>query len=469
MKNSFTILFLTILSFTAYGQKQANIWYFGDHAGLDFNNNPPTPLLNGQTDFPLPNQWNEGCSSISDSSGSLLFYTNGMKIWNKLQQVMPNGNNLMGHSSSTESSIIVPQPNSQKYFYVFTTDASENNFQNGLRYSIVDMCLDNNDGDVLASAKNILLTDMVAEKLICIKHSNGTDYWIVTHKFNSDAFYSFRLTSSGVIDTVISHTGTTDPQGWGGQMIATSNGQKIVYTIPNAQSIGKTLLFDFDATNGVVSNEQTLSTGGREFGASFSPDNSKLYFSTVGFGEIFQYNLNAGNLAAVIASKTFIISNGPDSWRHHQLGPDGKIYVSRVQKTYLSMIEFPDSLCPACNYIDSAIYLGGQYTSFGLPNFIAGYNYSNTTVQCNTGIQHLYNSEQIIKFYPNPFTNVISFKVNDNEQTQIILYDILSRKLLQQTFTNSITINTEQLADGVYIYEVLSKEGRISNGKLIKQ
>lgn len=469
MKNNFTILFLTILSLTAYGQKQANIWYFGNHAGVDFNSNPPTPLLNGQTDFPLPNQWNEGSTSISDSSGSLLFYTNGMKIWNRWQQIMPNGNNLMGHSSSTESSIIVPQPNSQRYFYVFTTDASENNFQNGLRYSIVDMCLDNNNGDVLSTAKNILLTDTVAEKLICIRHSNGTDYWIVTHKFNSDAFYSFKLTSSGVIDTVISHTGTTDPQGWGGQMIASPNGQKIAYAIPNAQSFGKTLLLSFDATTGIVSNEQTLSTGGNEWGASFSPDNSKLYFSTSGFGQVFQYNLNAGNLSAIISSKTFIISNGPDSWRHHQLGPDGKIYISRSMKTYLSMIEFPDSLCPACNYIDSAIYLGGQYTSFGLPNFIAGFNYSNTIVQCNTGINQLDNSGQTINVYPNPFTNSVSVQVNDNEQLQFNLYDILSRKLLQQTFINSTIINTEQLANGIYTYQVLNKKGAVTNGKLIKQ
>ncbi len=464
-----TILFLTIFSVTTYGQKQANIWYFGNHAGLDFNNNPPTPLLNGQTDFPLPNQWNEGSSSVSDSSGSLLFYTNGMKIWNKLQQVMPNGNNLKGHSSSTESSIIIPQPNNQRYFYVFTTDASENNFQNGMRYSIVDMCLDNYNGDVLPTSKNILLVDTVAEKLICIRHSNGNDYWIVTHKFNSDAFYSLKLTSTGIIDTVISHTGTSDPQGWGGQMIASPNGQKIAYAIPNAQSFGKTLLLDFDASTGIVSNEQTLSTGGREWGASFSPNNSKLYFSTGGFGEVFQYNLNAGNLAAIIASKTYLIQNGPDSWRHHQLGPDGKIYISRTMKTYLSVIEFPDSLCPACNYVDSAIYLGGQFTSFGLPNFISGFNYSNNIVQCNTGVQEIDNNKLSIKIFPNPTQQSFTIELPKKEIYDLIISDVIGRKVFNFKKANgALVIDCSSFSNGVYFIEATNYKN-ILTCKLIKQ
>ena len=372
---------------------------------------------------------------------------------------MPNGNNLMGHSSSTESSIIVPQPNSQQYFYVFTTDAYENNFQNGIRYSIVDMCLDNNNGDVISNSKNILLADTVAEKLICIRHSNGTDYWIVTHKFNSDAFYSFKLTSSGVIDAVISHTGTIDPQGWGGQMIASPNGQKIAYAIPNAQSFGKTLLLDFNATTGIVSNEQTLSTGGREWGVSFSPDNSKLYFSTAGFGQVFQYNIYAGNLAAIIASKTFIISNSPDSWRHHQLGPDGKIYISRTQKKYLSVIEFPDSLFPACNYIDSAIYLGEQNTSFGLPNFITGFVYSNTTVQCNTGFQQLDNSLETIKVYPNPTTQFINIELLEQESINLIITDVTGRKVYDEKNVNRIIqIDFSNFFNGIYFIQAITAE-----------
>src|SRR5436190_7668225 len=91
----------------AQAQKQANIWHFGDHAGLDFNASPPTSLSGGQTYYPLPNLWNEGTSSICDSSGALLFYSNGAAIWNRFHDVLPNGSGLSGHPSATQAAAIV--------------------------------------------------------------------------------------------------------------------------------------------------------------------------------------------------------------------------------------------------------------------------------------------------------------------------------------------------------------------------
>lgn len=461
---------MTICYFVTFviGQTQGNMWFFGNQAGLDFNTSPPTSLFGGQTDFPNPNQWNEGSSSISNNSGSLLFYTDGMKIWNRQHQVMPNGNNIMGHSSSTQSSIIVPKPNSSQYFYVFTTDASENNFQNGLRYSVVDICLDNGFGDV-TTEKNVKIIDTVSEKLICIKHTNETDYWIITHKLNSDAFYSFRLTQSGIIDTIISNTGTLDPQGWGGQMAASPNGQKIAYAIPNGQSFGKTLLLNFDASTGMVSNEQILSTGGREWGTSFSPDNSKLYFSTVGIGEVFQYDLSAGNLAAIISSKKYIVQNGTDSWRHHQLGPDGKIYIARPNKLYLSVIDNPNSSCPSCNYIDNGLSLGGQFSSFGLPNFIAGYNYSNEEKSCTNSFTDLTNSNSVLIF-PNPFSSQTTLMTtiplhNASLTVENCFGQIVTK--IENINQQNIIFNRDNLANGVYLFRLKQDDKVVIVDKLI--
>jgi PKD repeat protein len=386
VKKIVAIILPLFIALNLIAQKQGNIWYFGNHAGLDFNTTPPAILLSGQTDFPLPNQWNEGCTSISDSSGSLLFYTNGMKIWNRFHQIMPNGNELLGHSSSTQSSIIVPAPSNQNLFYVFTTDAEENDFQNGLRYNVVDICLDHGRGDVIEEEKNIKLLDTVSERLICIRHSNNIDYWIITHKYNSDSFYSFLLTNSGILDTIISHTGFVDNLGWG-QTISSPNGQKIAYCKPGASN-GFTVLFDFNNTTGIITNGQILSTLNTEYAVAFSPDNTKLYFSTGGHGELFQYDLNAGNINDIIASKTHIINTGPDNWRQMKLGPDEKIYIARTGKTYLSVIENPNNTYPNCNYIDSAIYLGGQYSSWGLPNLIIGYKYANAVpIACDTCTQ----------------------------------------------------------------------------------
>ena len=80
-----------------------------------------------------------------------------------------------------------------------------------------------------------------------------------------------------------------------------------------------------------------------------------------------------------------------------------------------------------------------------------------------------------ITIYPNPITDKLTVNIDNNEPTEITLYDLSSRKLLQQTFTNTTTINTEQLAKGMYFYEVrcfekLSRTNRIiKNGKVIKE
>lgn len=470
MKKTLYILAIVMPLF-CIAQKQGNIWYFGDHAGLNFNNNPPTPLSDGQTDFlDITHQWNEGASSISDSSGLLLFYTNGMTIWNNQQEVLLNGDNLMGSSSSTQSSIIVPKPNSQRYFYVFTTDALENQFQNGLRYSVVDMCLDNGKGGVIDNSKNIPLVDTTSEKLACVRHANGIDYWILTHKYNSDAFYAFRLTMTGVVDTIISHTGTSDQIGWGGQMIFYNNGQKIVYSMVTTFSYAKTLLLDFNTTTGVVSNEQILSTGGCEWGVAVSPNNSKLYTCNSCSGQMFQYNLNAGNLNSVIASKTFMAQN--PYWRSFQLGTDGKIYISKTKagnngSDYITRIESPNNLFPACNLVDSAIYLGGKNCSFGLPNFIAGYDYSNTDVDCGTKIDEF--SQQLIKIFPNPSTSTFTIQLPTQQSFTLSVIDITGRKVFEnKNASGTISIDASEFSSGVYFVKAVN-ERTVLIGKMVKE
>ena len=66
---------------------------------------------------------NEGCATISSSTGDLLFYTDGITIWNKNHIIMSNGTGLMGDPSSTQSATIVPLPGSSTLYYVFTLDA----------------------------------------------------------------------------------------------------------------------------------------------------------------------------------------------------------------------------------------------------------------------------------------------------------------------------------------------------------
>ena len=89
---------------------------FWKEAGLDFNSGSPVALTNGQLNT------TEGCTTISDKNGNLLFYTDGSVVYDKSHQVMPNGYGLLGHYSSTQSAIIVPKPNNPNLYYIFTVD-----------------------------------------------------------------------------------------------------------------------------------------------------------------------------------------------------------------------------------------------------------------------------------------------------------------------------------------------------------
>ena len=160
MRPLFLYIILTIFN-VGFAQNEANIWYFGENAGLDFNSGTPMTLLDGALDTA------EGCASISDISGSLLFYTDGITVWNQNHDVMLNGSGLNGHPSSTHSAIIVPKPQSSNIYYIFTVDFEAGS--NGLQYSEVDMALDSGLGGI-TSNKNILLHTPSTEKITAIKH-----------------------------------------------------------------------------------------------------------------------------------------------------------------------------------------------------------------------------------------------------------------------------------------------------------
>ena len=88
----FGLLFLItiFISNTAFPQKLNNVWIFGEHAGINFNYNPPVGITNTpvSTENPIDglsqdNPYVGYTSSICDSLGNLLLYTDGISVWNQ--------------------------------------------------------------------------------------------------------------------------------------------------------------------------------------------------------------------------------------------------------------------------------------------------------------------------------------------------------------------------------------------------
>lgn len=394
------IIFILSLFYMCHAnaQNEFNTWYFGFGAGLDFNSGAPVVLTNGAINT------FEGCASISDATGALLFYTDGVFVWNKNHLTMPNGTTLQGGSSSTQSANIVPVVGSPGQYYIVSTGNAGVNA--GMHYSIVDMSLQGGLGDV--SVLNVMLMDSSVEGNTIVPHANGIDYWIVGHKFGTADYYSFLVNSGGIQPPVVSTTGSMigaiDVYDQIGYIKPSPCGNKIAYANTGGNFFDYS---DFNNSTGVVSNTITLPSSATTaigcYGVEFSPDGSRLYGGVNGTGEIFQFDLTAGSPAAIIASRVLIGTGYGSNLGALQLAPDNKIYVGRYSFEYLGVINDPNTLGMACNYADSGLYLGTVNTCWGLPG-----HYGN--IWCNLTPVAIFNAPNHI--CPGTCTNFLNLSVN---------------------------------------------------------
>lgn len=352
------------VSIGSYAQKETNIWYFGKNAGLDFSSGSPVFLSDGQMDTL------EGCATISNSAGQLLFYTDGIKVWNKNHQIMPNGTGLLGSPSSSQAAVIVPKPNSSTIYYIFTTDEFEQANKNGVNYSEVDLSLNGGLGDV-TSNKNTLLLKPACEKLTAVKNANGDGYWVVFHAFGNNNFLAYSITASGVSTVpVTSSVGTTIPLDNTytlGYLKFSPDGSKLI-------SCNKKLnaeLFDFNTLTGSITNPRILNSRLENYGVEFSPSGNIVYISTWN-NNIFQYDLNANNIAST-ETELWLGGNFISLLGALQLGPDKKIYIANYDRNFLCVINNPDIIGSGCDFQYNTISLGQGTSLLGLPQFIQSY------------------------------------------------------------------------------------------------
>lgn len=378
-------IFVFCICYVPSFSQQGNIWYFGENAGLDFNTTPPTALTNGQLITA------EGCSSISDKTGSLLFYTDGKTVYDRNHSIMLNGSGLMGHPSSTNSSVIVPLPGSYTVYYVFTADASPGNA--GYHFSVVDMKLNNGLGAV-TNQKNILLYAPCTERLTAVKHANGKDFWVITKQYQTNAFFSYKIDCSGINTmAVVSNTGFTPTQLYEGigAIKASPNGKKLCIAIAGNAAMAQ--LFDFDNINGTLSNPIDLpgyNAPNGIYGVEFSPDSKQLYISA-NLKTIKQYDITSNNATAINASMYIITTIDGDYNLGLQLGPDKKIYVATSGKSSLNIISNPNVHGAGCNLVLAGIDLNGRRCFFGLPSYISSFFDSNNHID----FTHTYSSCKI--------------------------------------------------------------------------
>jgi hypothetical protein len=306
----------------AFNQKEANTWYFGQYAGISCANQPVTSISCSKLST------DEGCSVISDREGKMLFYTDGISVWNTNHQLFKNGQGLLGDPSSTQSSVAIPAPKKPTNYYLFTIAATGK--PAGICYSLINMSLQNGLGDVVPTEKNIQLKSTVTEKMTAVTHRNGTDVWVLAHGWKNNEFYAFLVTEKGVSKTpVVSKVGTVhdgsdlNTQGY---LKSNPDGTNLALALEETDVLE---IFDFDSNTGVVSQPIKIQVKPKSFiyGIEFSPTGSILYVSAAGTGEIYQFNLQLNSKEAIQASGKIVGKTPNGEWIGAlQLANDGKIY-----------------------------------------------------------------------------------------------------------------------------------------------
>lgn len=391
MKKICSLLFLLTI-FVGYSQQQATNWYFGDNAGINFdiNTGAVTALTNGSLSTV------EGCTTISDDTGNLVLYTDGTTVFDASHNVMQNGNGLLGDESSSQSAIVVPKPGDPNIYYIFTVGSNQN--QTGLNYSIVDLTLNGGLGGITSKNNNLLLA--CSEKVSAVlKDCITGNIWVITLSNISgtssnvmNSFHAFEVSNTGVSNTAVVSTfnvlSITDARG---NLKFSPNGSMLAC----ANSSSGLFVADFNDLTGVVSglrNLQVLTANNdRPYGVEFSPNSALLYvtasndyFNQANPSEnnnpsnhssaLIQYDLNAPSItnSQITIDERQLYRGGL------QLGPNGKIYRA-LSATYgqgipsLGVINNPNAIGIACNYVHQAVSLGGQASRQGLPPFIQSF------------------------------------------------------------------------------------------------
>lgn len=363
----FLIAAIVVLqSLSAFSQKRAMVWYFGDRCGLDFNNGNAEVISDGAIIA------DAGCASICNENGELLFYTNGNRVWNSEHQLMANGDTLNGSQQLNQNSIIVPKPLCDSLYYLFTLNDYDS--LRGFNYSVININLENGLGKIVE--KNVEVSKNVLEKITAIQHCNGFDYWIITHG-KSNSFYTYLLSEQGFIsDTIKSKVGSI-PQADIGYLKASPAANKIVLPVNRDSILAE--VFTFNNKTGKMSQPFKIFTKQENtycYGVEFSSNGNLLYISTGGKKyELLQYDLRI-SLEQDFNNSAISIASGNNFAL--QMAPNNKIYIASENRPYLNIINNPNLIGDDCNFQTEAVKFSQATSLMGLPNFVQTWFYKPT-------------------------------------------------------------------------------------------
>lgn len=337
-------------------QRQHDNWYFGTNVAFNFNTGAsPVEVANASQITGTVS------ATVSNATtGQLLFYTDGITVWNRNNNIMDNGAGLLtnpvcGHVTSC------PNPVKADQHYIFM----HNNGQ--LRYALIDMAENGGLGKVISTDN--LLAPAIANKFAIARHATTDSYWLITFRGSNgnDTFECYPITNAGIQAPIRSvmgfHNGITTL----GDLVTDRAGDKIfiAFNSPTAAAINQ---YGFSKTCGTVGTPKNLPIGAGWTHAkslAFSPSSLQMYaIFGQNQGRVVQYS-------GTDFQSSQEISNNTEAYNDIKLGTDGKIYITKNvtgnPSGRIDVIEKPDLFSLAAAYMVNNMTLSNGKTATRFP------------------------------------------------------------------------------------------------------
>ncbi|MGR6087475.1 MAG: T9SS type A sorting domain-containing protein [Arcticibacter sp.] len=478
-------VFLLMFQPTALSQGRNNLWMMG-YGGLT----PPTLLGGIDVNFssgqpiisyvPREMEFKRAVSTITDSSGNLLFVTNGFYITDASGDTMQNGSGLNPSIYTSwypdglpppQMNIILPDPGQSNIYHLFhctLDDPPSSIITRFLYHSIIDMNSNGGFGAVITKNQVVFNDSLNGGRITACKHANGRDWWIMVHKANTNIYHKYLLTPYGLFGPFSQSIGSIRYIDLGQAAFSFSGEYFAWYSAVDDLDI-----FRFDRCTGMLSNpiHVTINDSATVLGVAFSPSSQFLYVSSTNY--VYQFDVTAANIqgtqTTVAVWDSFYSPNPPFGTYFDiaQLAPDGKIYIATGNSTlHLHVINQPDSAGLACDLVQHGIPLPAfNYNSLpNHPNYFLG-ALIGSPCDSLTGI----NDDQAFDFkfgvYPNPNSGVfnIGYQLPQNTAGVLEFYDvngslIWSRPLPAWSTFQKILLS-DKITSGIYLIALKAGNG----------
>ncbi len=380
----FYITFLLQLPLLLFSQGENNNWYFGKLGAVNFST--PTPVVVNTSQMGGTQNISEACGTVSDSNGKLLFYTDGLNVWNRNNQIMDNGAGLSG-TSTTQQLVIVKSLSKPNQYYIFI--GGQSNLGTYIKYSIVDMSLGGLDslgyplGKVLDTDKNILVTDsngngFLSEAITVVPSAYGT-MWILIP--NNQSLYAYNLGSQGFGNGNPVVSALNFPFSLSGEVYGVKASPKLSsnYNFSHYLCISTwtgypdfiNKVYSFNYSTGKITNDFSLQINSLgSYSPEFNLDASVLYLGRQNLYAVDLLSATPSNINYMqLASLGYLCGT-------IQRNKYGDMYVSIINNQYLSKILNPNVYGPGISLDLNNVFLGthisgaNMLSMMGLPQLI---------------------------------------------------------------------------------------------------